>query len=210
MQKDEQTNRSIRKEQSIMSIGDFFRRLRVLIEGKDTEDELYPDEVRPELVREGAASPPPSAAAKLAERMANEYVDPDAPEQEYEPYDDSASVYHAQSYDTDEGVDSFDDNFDYEPSYEPDCDDSESRFDTPDEQSVSTAKVALNDDADAATPPPSRTEVALRQIERLSRQLDDATLREYQMRIIRMKQETGSVSALAALRLLFEYLPEDK
>ena len=58
-------------------------------------------------------------------------------------------------------------------------------------------------------PLPTRTEVTLMEIKRLSEKLDDETLRTYQMRLIQIKKETGAVSALTALRVLHEYVDDD-
>ena len=62
----------------------------------------------------------------------------------------------------------------------------------------------------SSEPLPNRTEVALREVKRLSEKLDEASLKEYQLRLVQIKKETGAVSALTALRLIHEFVEDDE
>ncbi len=187
-----------------MGISDFFRKVRTLLEGDPSPDEVYSEEAKPERVRADNTPRQSASAARLAERMADEYVDPDSPEDDFdEPDYDSDDRYYSapESY-------SYDDEYDDEPS-EPEADTYAPPAPSYREPVQEAPRAVTADGMEAAEPLPTRTEVTLRQIEKLSKKLDPETLREYQMRLIRLKQETGAVSALTALRILNEYVQDD-
>lgn len=193
-----------------MGISEFFRKVRTLLEGDQSSDEVYSEEVKPERVREDSSSRSSDSAARLAERMAGEYVDPDAPEaDDDEPlYDDGDRFYRTPASYSDEEFDSAPD-----AGFEDDFEDAqESSYIAPEPAPAAEVSAEPQTPAAAQTEDrlPTRTEVTLRQIEKLSKKLDDDTLRKYQMRLIRLKKETGAVSALAALRILHEYVQDDE
>lgn len=190
-----------------MAFSDFIKKVKILLQGDPKEEQGY-TEYREEAgateefyPAERSSGRDSSSASRLAQRMANDYYDEDddegyadEAEQEYD-YDDGSAYeyddapvkiyggtggsYYAQDDDGDE-----DDGFGgYGQSEE-----------EPQEEEA---------------PLPTRTEVTLMEIKRLSEKLDDETLRTYQMRLIQIKKETGAVSALTALRVLHEYVNDD-
>jgi len=196
-----------------MSIRDFFNKFRALLEG-DAEEEVYTPEEQPERRREQRAERRPDSASHIAERMAGKYAGGDE-EDDDESFDNTRTYRSPRSYQR-EMDDEYDDvdastNDDYYDDEEDEEDDYEAAPYVRREIDLRDEPAAPAAEREEAQPErlPTRTEVTLQQIARLSKQLDEETLREYQTRLVRYKQENGAVSALTALRILNEYVQDD-
>lgn len=177
---------------------DLFYKVRVLLDGEAPGEEES---------REGRT------ARSIDEAMNEEYHatenrEYDYAEDDYDDYEESPSSLAQRM--ADEYIDDEDEGeyFDEqpEPSYQRgyrDYDEDEQYFAPRNEQPAAQAPQPEEN------PLPSRTEVTLREIARLSQKLDEATLDEYKRRIVMTKQQTGAVSALTALRILHEYVEDD-
>lgn len=177
---------------------DFFYKVRVLLDGDTSEEDS----------RESKNT------RGIDEAMNEEYHAPerrefDYEEDDYDDYEESPSSLAqrmADAYIDDEDEEEYFDE-QPEPSYQRgyrDYDEDEQYFVPQPEQRAEPQPQPPEE-----KPLPTRTEVTLREIARLSQQLDDATLDEYKRRIVMIKQQTGAVSALTALRVLHEYVEDD-
>ena len=177
---------------------DLFYKVRVLLDGEAPNEE------------EGRET---KASRSIDEAMNEEYHAPekreyDYAEDDYDDYEESPSSLAqrmADEYIDDEEEDEYFDE-QPEPSYQRgyrDYDEDEQYF------APRNERTAGEEAQPEENPLPSRTEVTLREIARLSQKLDEATLEEYKRRIVMTKQQTGAVSALTALRILHEYVEDD-
>ena len=192
-----------------MAFSDFIKKVKILLQG-DPKDESGYDDYREEsgateefYPAERSSNRDGSSASRLAQRMANEYYDDEQDdgyddEQDYD-YEDSNSY----EYEDDAPVKIYGGtggNYSYEQD-----DEQDDGFGSNDSYEEKPEEEPQPEEA----PLPTRTEVTLMEIKRLSEKLDDETLRTYQMRLIQIKKETGAVSALTALRVLHEYVDDD-
>ncbi len=176
-----------------MAFGDFINKVKRLLQGdpqQDDMDDIYfsrQDDEQADYFPEDYYEERDSAA-NLARRMADEYSDYDDDEAEYydnEDYDEAPTRIYDRSGSYDE----------YEES--------DPYYDEPKEETMPQPVPQPEE------PLPTRTEVTLREIKRLSERLDDEALRRYQMELYKIKKETGAVSALTALRVIHKYVDGD-
>jgi len=190
-----------------MGFKDILHKIRVFFEG-DADDEQQEEELySSDRSREDRAERRAKNGPSLAEMVAGDYDDP----QDDDGYDDD------EYYDDSDVDDEYYDDSDADDEYAYDYDDDYSapqasyeRFAPPQHERVAPAPERAEFSPVAVDMPlPNRTEVTLQQIERLSKQLDDASMKEYQRRLVEYRSQKGAVSALTALRILQEFVSDD-